>query len=140
LGTFNEHQGQIREALVPRARSTPSREILRNLGVELIFIENEAHAAEEVRRLCQSTGTLGSTQRQHRAGVPARAVADRDHEDGHRSKSSPRWKRPLRSTHSGQRCAFSRSRVKLVDRMVALVIDLRRVPLTSPVLDPNLAL
>src|SRR3954447_23182052 len=50
---------EIRAELLPDAASTDSLDLLAQLGVELIFINAEDRAAQEVERICASATMLG---------------------------------------------------------------------------------
>jgi hypothetical protein len=116
---------------------TASLNLLGRLGVELVFADTEERAAEQVSRICISAGTLGL-----------------DVETAPHSEFLPvRW--PIAITRDGRRSKVQaamdtsaaldpfRAEVRLLQvaaeidrRTVALVIDLRRVPLESLALAP----
>jgi DNA polymerase I len=123
---------EIRSELLPAVSSTASIDLLADLGIELVFIDDEIHAAEEVGRICEASHTLGL-----------------DIETAPRPEFLPtRW--PIKITKDGQRSKIQttmdtsagldpfRAEMRLLQvaaeiegRTVALVIDLRRVPLGS---------
>jgi len=121
--------------LLPVDHSTPSLRLLEKLGVELIYVDTEERAIAEVRRICDSARTLGL-----------------DLETAPRPEFLPaEW--PITVTQDGRRAKVQqimdtsaalnpfRAEIRLLqvaaqigDRVVVLVIDLRRVPLGSPAL------
>jgi hypothetical protein len=127
----------VRNELLPADTSTASLDLLGKLGIELVYIETEQHAAAEVQRICRSARTLGL-----------------DVETAPRPEFLPKtW--PVVVTKDGRRAKLQakmdtspaldpfRAEVRLLQvaaeiesRMVVLVIDLRRVPLSSPSLTP----
>jgi DNA polymerase I-like protein with 3'-5' exonuclease and polymerase domains len=131
------HWEDVRRELLPDCTSTVSRDLLAKLGIELIYIDTEGRAAAEVERLCGSGRKLGL-----------------DLETAPRSEFLPiAW--PIAVTKDGRRAKMQvtmetsaaldpfRAEVRLLQvaaeiggRMVALVIDLRQVPLRSPALAP----
>ena len=136
LNTVKSMRQEIRSALLPEP-TAQSLELLANLGVELIFIETEAQASAEITRLCAATNTLGL-----------------DVETAPRPEFLPiQW--PIAITKDGRRSRTQaamdtsaaldpfRAEVRLLQvaadisgRSVALVIDLRQLPLCSPALAP----
>jgi AAA domain/3'-5' exonuclease/Primase C terminal 2 (PriCT-2)/Bifunctional DNA primase/polymerase, N-terminal len=127
----------VRNELLPAETSTASLELLNKLGVELVYIDTEKRAAAEVQRICGSPRTLGldlETAPQPQFLPVAWPIAIT--KDGRRSK-----KQMTRDT-SAALDPF-RAEIRLLQvaaeiegRMVALVLDLRRVPLGSPALAP----
>src|SRR5262249_14009356 len=127
----------VRRELLPDSTSTASRDLLAELGVELVYIETEGRAAAEVQRLCGSGTKLGL-----------------DLETAPRPEFLPiAW--PIAVTKDGRRAKMQmtmetsaaldpfRAEVRLLQvaaeiegRMVVLVIDSRQVPLRSPALAP----
>jgi DNA polymerase I-like protein with 3'-5' exonuclease and polymerase domains len=125
----------VRRELLPDTTSTASRDLLAKLGFEVIYIDTEGRAAAEVQRICGSGRTLGL-----------------DLETAPRPEFLPvAW--PIAITKGGRRSKKQvmmdtsaaldpfRAEVRLLQvtaeiegRMVALVINLRRVPLGSPAL------
>ncbi|WP_350373046.1 DNA polymerase [Methylobacterium oxalidis] len=126
--------GDIRSTLLP-ASSTASAVLLEQLGVDVVFIHDEQQAAREAGRLCAAADTLGL-----------------DVETAPRPEFLPSlW--PISVTNDGYLAKTQtvmdtsaaldpfRAEVRLLQiageiggRMVALVIDLRRVPLGSDAL------
>jgi DNA polymerase I len=134
---FQARLGDVRSELLPADHSTPSLHLLEKLGVELIYIDTEQRALAEVQRICGSARTLGLDL--ETAPRPAFLPAE--------------W--PINVTKDGRRSKVQaivdtsaaldpfRAEVRLLQvaaqiggSMVALVIDLRRVPLNSPALAP----
>jgi hypothetical protein len=127
----------VRRELLPDNTSTASRDLLTELGVELVYIETEGQIAAEVQRICGSAKTLGL-----------------DLETAPRSEFLPiAW--PIAITQDGRRSKMQvpmdtsagldpfRAEVRLLQaaaeiegRIVVLVIDLRHVSLGSPALAP----
>jgi DNA polymerase-1 len=136
LNTLKSRRQEIRSALLPE-HTKLSLELLASLDVKLIFIENEAHAGAEITRLCATADILGL-----------------DVETAPRPEFLPiQW--PIAITKEGRRSKTQaamdtsaaldpfRAEVRLLQvaaeiggRSVALVIDLRHVPLCSPALAP----
>jgi len=136
LNTMKSMRREIRSALLP-VHTTKSLELMANLGVELIFIQNEVQASAEVARLCAAADSLGL-----------------DVETAPRPEFLPiQW--PIAITKDGRRSKTQaamdtstaldpfRAEVRLLQvaaeiggRWLALVIDLRQVPLSSPALAP----
>ena len=133
---IEEKRPLILSALLP-AGPAPSAALLKKLGVVLVYIEDEQTASEAVARLCAATPLLGV-----------------DVETAPRPEFLPvMW--PISITNDGLRSRVQtvmdtsaalapyRAEVRLLQvagdvagRTVALVIDLRRVPLASPALAP----
>ena len=133
---IEEKRPLIRSALLP-AGPAPSAALLKKLDVVLVYIDDEQIASEAVARLC--------------AGVPLLGV---DVETAPRPEFLPlMW--PIAITNDGRRSQVQtlmntsaaldpfRAEVRLLQiageiggRTIALVIDLRRVPLASPSLGP----
>jgi DNA polymerase-1 len=127
----------VRNELLPGEISTASLDLLTKLDVELVYLNTEDQAAAEVQRICGSARALGL-----------------DLETAPRSEFLPiAW--PIAVTKDGRRSKLQttmdtsaaldpyRAEVRLLQvaaeiegRMVALVVDLRRVPLDSPALAP----
>jgi DNA polymerase I len=127
----------VRRELLPDNTSTASRDLLAELGVELVYVDTEGQAAAAVQRMCGSARKLGL-----------------DLETAPRSEFLPvAW--PIAITKHGRRSKMQvamdtsaaldpfRAEVRLLQaaaeiegRIVVLVIDLRHVPLGSSALAP----
>jgi DNA polymerase I-like protein with 3'-5' exonuclease and polymerase domains len=127
----------IRNELLPDDRSTPSLDLLAKLGVELIYIDTEERAVAEVQRICASARTLGlDLETAPRPEFLPVAWPIAVTKDGRRSKVQV-------TTDTSAALDPFRAEVRLLQvaaeieaSTVALVIDLRRVPLGSPALAP----
>ena len=127
----------IRAELLPADHSTSSLHLLAEVDVELIYTNTEERTAAEVQRICRSVQTLGL-----------------DLETAPRPDAMPaEW--PIAVTKDGRRSRVQsvldtsaaldpfRAKARLLQvaaqigkRMVALVVDLRGVPLGSSALMP----
>jgi DNA polymerase I len=123
--------------LIPAIGGRASIDLLANLGIDLVTVDNELLAAEKVASLCGSAQTVGL-----------------DIETAPRAEFLPaQW--PIKITKEGQRSKLQntintaaaldpfRAEVRLLQvaaetggRTIALVFDLRRVPLRSAALTP----
>jgi len=124
--------GTIRDELLPVDHSTPSLLLLEKLGVELIYVDTEERAIAEARRVCDSARTLGLDL--ETAPRPEFLPAEWSitvTKDGRRSKKQAI--RDISAALDPFRAEIRLLQVaaQIAGRMVALVIDLRRVRLGS---------
>jgi DNA polymerase I len=131
-GQWNE----IRNQLIP-AGKTASLDLLAHQGVEMIFVDTAERAAVEVERICGSAQTLG---------LDIESAPPRDHlpvqwpiaitKDGRRSKLQPIMDTSVAFDPFRAELRLLQIAAELGGQMLALVIDLRRVPLACPALAP----
>jgi DNA polymerase I len=137
LQALSARWDEICSELLPAVSGSGSTDLLANAGIDLIVVDDELLAAEEVARICGLKRTIGL-----------------DIETAPRPEFLPtRW--PIKITKDGQRSKIQntmdtsaaldpfRAEVRLLQvaaeiggRVVALVFDLRHVPLASPSLAP----
>ena len=127
---------EIRSELIP-AGITASLDLLAQHGVEMIFVDSVERASVEVERICGSTQTLGlnietAPPVDH---LPVQwPIAITKH--GRRSKLQPIMDTSVALDPFRAELRLLQIAAELGGRMVALVIDLRRVPLACPALAP----
>ncbi|WP_336485190.1 hypothetical protein [Methylobacterium nigriterrae] len=129
-------RGSIRSVLLP-AGSTASVALLERLGVELIFIDDEQQAAREVGRLCAVADTLGldvETAPRPEFLPVLRPIAIT--KDGRSAKTQPALDTSAALDPFRAEVRLLQVAGEIEGRTVALVIDLRRVPLGSDALAP----
>jgi DNA polymerase I len=126
----------LRNVLLPNA-STASIDLLTNLGIQLVYLDNETRAAAEVQRIRQATGTLALDI--ETAPLPAflpKAWPIAVTKEGRRSKlQATRDTSPALDPFRAE-VRLLQVAAELDSRTVVLVIDLRRVPLNCPALAP----
>jgi hypothetical protein len=125
----------IRDELLPVEHSTPSRRLLERLGVESIYIDTEERATAEVQRICDSVRTLGLDL--ETAPRPELLPAEWQitvTKDGRRSKVQAIMDTSAALDPFRAEVRLLQVAAQIEGKIVVLVIDLRRVPLGSPVL------
>jgi hypothetical protein len=127
----------IRNELLPDDTSTASRDLLAEVGVELVYIDTEERAATEVQRVCGSATTLGldleSAPGPEFLPLAWPIVITKD---GRRSKLQTTFDTSPALDPFRAEVRLLQVAAEIEGKMVALVIDLRRVPLGSPALAP----
>jgi DNA polymerase I len=127
----------IRNELLPDDTSTASRDLLAKLNVELVYIDTEERAAAEVQRICGSARTLGiDLETAPRPEFLPAAWPISITKDGKRSKLQMTMDTSAALDPFQAEVRLLQVAVQIEGRMVALVVDLRRVPLGSPALAP----
>jgi DNA polymerase I-like protein with 3'-5' exonuclease and polymerase domains len=127
----------IRAELLPADHSTPSLHLLAKVGVELIYTNTEERTAAEVQRICRSVQTLGldlETAPRPEAMPAAWPIAVT--KDGKRSKVQSVMDTSAALDPFRAEARLLQVAAQIGERMVALVIDLRGVPLGSSALMP----
>jgi DNA polymerase I-like protein with 3'-5' exonuclease and polymerase domains len=127
----------IRAELLPADYSTPSLHLLTRLGVELIYTNTEERTAAEVQRICRSVQTLGldlETAPCPDAMPAAWPIAVT--KDGRRSRVQPVMDTSAALDPFRAEVRLLQVAAQIGERMVALVVDLRGVPLGSSALMP----
>ena len=127
----------VRNELLPNDTSTASFDLLAKLGIELIHLETEQHAASEVQRICGTSRALGldietAPRPEFLPAVWPIAVT----KDGRRSKLQAKMDTSPALDPFRAEVRLLQVAAEIDRRMVVLVIDLRRVPLGSPALAP----
>jgi DNA polymerase I len=127
----------VRNELLPDDTSTASHDLLHKRGVELIYIDTEEYAVAEVQRICGSARTLGlDLETAPRPEFLPVAWPIAVTKDGRRSKVQVIMDTSLALDPFRAEVRLLQVAAEIKGRMVALVIDLRRVPLGSPALAP----
>jgi DNA polymerase I len=134
--TLTRRWEEIRSELVP-AETTASLDLLARLGVETVYTDTVERAAEQIARICGSAQTLGLDVETapSREQLPVQwpiAIT----QDGRRSKLQPIMDTRAALDPFQAELRLLQIAADIGGRIVALVIDLRRVPVTSPVLAP----
>jgi DNA polymerase I len=136
LNTVKSMRREIRSALLPE-HTTQSLELLGNLGAELTFIQTEAQASAEITRLCAATNTLGldveTAPRPEFLPIQWPIAITKD---GRRSKTQAAMDTSAALDPFRAEVRLLQVAADIAGRSVALVIDLRHVPLCSPALAP----
>jgi DNA polymerase-1 len=128
---------EVRSELLPDDHSTPSVDLLAKLGAELIYIDTEEQAIAEVQRICGSAKTLGlDLETAPRAEFLPLAWPIAVTKDGRRSKVRVTTDTSAALDPFRAEVRLLQVAAKIESRTVALVIDLRRVPLGSSALAP----
>ena len=127
----------VRSELVPGHTSTASLDLLAKLGVEMVYVDTEQRAAAEVQRICRSSRILGLDI--ETAPLPKflpKAWPIAVTKDGRRSKlQATRDTSPALDPFRAE-IRLLQVAAEIDSRTVALVIDLRHVPLSSAALAP----
>ena len=126
----------IRSALLPENEML-SLDLLATLGVELILIEVEDHARTEIARVCAAADILGidieTAPRPEFLPIHWPITITKD---GQRSRTQPSMDTSAALDPFRAEVRLLQLAAEIDGKSVALVIDLRRVPLGSPALDP----
>jgi DNA polymerase I-like protein with 3'-5' exonuclease and polymerase domains len=127
----------IRNTLLPNDTSTASSDLLARLGVELIYVDTVQCAASEVQRICSLARTLGlDVETAPRPEFLPKAWPIVVTKDGRRSKLQAEMDTSPALDPYRAEVRLLQVAAEIQCRMVALVIDLRHVPLSSPALAP----
>lgn len=129
-------RADVRSALMPD-ESTASSSLLKQIDVEVSFISDERDAAEKVSHLCKATDTLGlDVETAPRAGFLPTLRPILLTKDGHVAKLQPSFDTLAALDPFKAEVRLLQVAGEIDGRMVAMVIDLRRVPLNSAALLP----
>jgi hypothetical protein len=127
----------IRNLLLPNDTSTASIDLLTDVGIELIYIDDEERAASDVQRICAAASTIGLDI--ETAPLPQylpKAWPIAVTKDGRRSKLQTKMDTSLGLDPFRAEVRLLQIAAEIDGKTVALVIDLRRVPLGSHALAP----
>jgi DNA polymerase I-like protein with 3'-5' exonuclease and polymerase domains len=127
----------IRSLLLPNDTSTASIDLLTKLGIEPVYVDYEQRAVAEVPRICAATSTIGLDI--ETAPLPQylpKAWPIAVTKDGRRSKLQPKMDTLLGLDPFRAEIRLLQIAADIDGKTVVLVIDLRRVPLSSPALAP----
>jgi DNA polymerase I-like protein with 3'-5' exonuclease and polymerase domains len=127
----------IRNLLLPNDTSTASIDLLKKLGIEPAYVDDEKLAAAEVQRICAATSTIGldiETAPLPRYLPKAWPIAVT--KDGRRSKLQPKMDTSPGLDPFRAEVRLLQIAAEIDSKIAVLVIDVRQVPLGSPVLAP----
>jgi DNA polymerase I len=128
---------EIRSELLPAVGDTASINLLANLGIDLIFVDDELGTAEQVARICGSTQTLGlNIETAPRAEFLPLQWPIAITRDGRRSKVQVARDTSAALDPFRAELRLLQIAAEIGGRMTALVIDLRRVSLDSSAIAP----
>jgi DNA polymerase-1 len=127
----------VRNELLSNDPSTASLDLLAKLGIELVYLETEQRAAAEVQRICGTSRAIGldietAPRPEFLPAVWPIAVT----KDGRRSKLQAKMDTSPALDPFRAEVRLLQVAAEIDRRIVVLVIDLRRVPLSSPALAP----
>jgi DNA polymerase I-like protein with 3'-5' exonuclease and polymerase domains len=127
----------IRDLLLPNDTSTASIDLLKKLGIEPAYIDDEKLAAAEVRRICAIASAIGLDI--ETAPLPQylpKAWPIAVTKDGRRSKLQTKMDTSPGLDPFGAEVRLLQIAAEIDGTIAVLIIDLRRVPLGSPALAP----
>jgi len=142
LGPVDRQQLQarwddVRRELLPDNTSTASRDLLAELGVDLVYVDAEGQAPAEVQRICGSARKLGldlETAPRSEFLPVAWPIAITKH--GRRSKMQVAMDTSAALDSFRAEVRLLQAAAEIEGRIVVLIIDLRHVPLGSSALAP----
>src|SRR5215471_7734455 len=127
----------VRRELLPDRTSTASRDLLAELGVELVYIDTEERVAAEVKRICGLGTKLGldleTAPRQEFLPVAWPIAITKD---GRRAKVQMTMETSAALDPFRAEVRLLQVAAEIEGRVLVLVIDSRNVPLGSPALAP----